>query len=56
VFDPLEAYINQAMDNWMRDPQNANKAMTIHVSRWRHNFRKFAVDFPKHNNVEKAMS
>jgi DDE superfamily endonuclease len=31
VFGPLKTYINQAMDNWMRDPQNANKAMTIHV-------------------------
>lgn len=33
VFGPLKAYINQAMDNWMRDPQNANKATMIHVSR-----------------------
>jgi len=31
VFGPLKAYISQAMDNWMRDPQNANKAMTIHI-------------------------
>ena len=31
VFGPLKAYMNQAMDNWMRDPQNANRAMTIHV-------------------------
>jgi DDE superfamily endonuclease/helix-turn-helix, Psq domain len=31
VFGPLKTYINQAMDNWMRDPQNANKAMSIHV-------------------------
>ena len=31
VFGPLKTYVNQAMDNWMRDPQNANKAMTVHV-------------------------
>lgn len=31
VFGPLKTYINQAMDNWMRDPQNANKSMTVHV-------------------------
>ena len=27
MFGPL----NQAMDSWMRNPQNANKALTIHV-------------------------
>lgn len=31
VFCPLKAYMNQAMDNWMWDPQNANTAMSIHV-------------------------
>ena len=31
VFGPFKTYMNQAMDNWMRDPQNANKAMTIHM-------------------------
>lgn len=31
VFGPLKTYLNQAMDNWMRDPQHSNQAMTIHV-------------------------
>ncbi|XP_033124341.1 uncharacterized protein LOC117122744 [Anneissia japonica] len=31
VYGPLKTYINQASDNWMRDPQNAGKSMSIHI-------------------------
>lgn len=31
VFGPFKTFINQAADNWMRDPYNAGKPMTIHT-------------------------
>lgn len=31
VFGPFKKYLNTAMDNWMREPRNANKSMTVHI-------------------------
>lgn len=31
MFGHLKTYMNQAMDNWVQDSQNANKSMSIHV-------------------------
>lgn len=31
VYGPFKTYINQAGDNWMRQPENAGKAMSIHT-------------------------
>lgn len=31
VFGPMKKYLNQAMDSWMRNPENAAASMTIHI-------------------------
>ena len=31
VYGPFKTFINAASDNWMREPQNAGKSMSIHV-------------------------
>jgi len=31
VYGPMKTYINQASDSWMREKNNASKAMTIHL-------------------------
>ena len=31
VYGPFKTFINAASDNWMREPQNAGKSMSLHV-------------------------
>ena len=31
VYGPFKTFYNQAVDNWMREKENAGKSMTIHI-------------------------
>lgn len=46
VYGPFKSYINQASDNWMRQPENARKAMSVYTIP-----QLVSYAFPKEQNV-----